>query len=98
MQKTKHILKQLALLLSWLPFVTSVQAGILKIGQPAPQFQLKAHDGSELSLSTRQGNGWTVLYFYPKPLAALPRPVHFVIQFKQSTIKMPRYTGLVPMR
>lgn len=66
MQKTKHILKQLALLLSWLPFVTSVQAGILKIGQPAPQFQLKAHDGSELSLSTRQGNGWTVLYFYPK--------------------------------
>jgi thioredoxin-dependent peroxiredoxin len=66
MRKLKQILKQLAQLLSWLPFVASVQAGELTIGQAAPPFQLKAQDGSEISLAARQGKGWTVLYFYPK--------------------------------
>lgn len=66
MRKTNFILKQLTLLLSCLPFVTSVQADSLHIGQPAPQFQLLAQDGSVISLASRQGKGWTVLYFYPK--------------------------------
>ncbi len=66
MRKLKHLLKQLAQLLSWLPFVASVQAGDLTIGQAAPPFLLKAQDGSEISLAARQGKGWTVLYFYPK--------------------------------
>ena len=66
MQKTNLILKQLTLLLSWLPFAASVNADILTIGQPAPQFHLKAQNGTELSLASRRGHGWTVLYFYPK--------------------------------
>ena len=66
MNKPSSLLKKLTLFLSWLPFVTTVQADALKVGQPAPQFQLKAQDGSEVSLASRQGQGWTVLYFYPK--------------------------------
>jgi len=66
MQKKSPILKQLALLLSWLPFASAVQAEALSIGQPAPQFQLKAQDGTEFNLATRKDIGWTVLYFYPK--------------------------------
>ena len=53
MRKPTPILKKLTLLLSWLPFVASVQADILTIGQPAPQFQLKSQDGSEISLASR---------------------------------------------
>ena len=66
MHKPSSLLKKLTLFFSWLPFVASVQADSLKVGQPAPQFQLKAQDGSEVSLASRQGKGWTVLYFYPK--------------------------------
>ena len=60
------LFKRLALFLSWLPFVSSVQAGDLGIGQPSPDFTLQTHDNRQFSLSTRQGQGWTVLYFYPK--------------------------------
>jgi peroxiredoxin Q/BCP len=66
MQKPTPILKKLSLFLSWLPFVASVQADVVAVGQPAPLFQLKAQDGKEISLAARQGKGWTVLYFYPK--------------------------------
>ena len=66
MQKKSLILKQMALLLAWLAFAAAVHADTLTIGLPAPQFQLKAQDGTEFSLSARQGIGWTVLYFYPK--------------------------------
>ncbi|MDD1620480.1 MAG: peroxiredoxin [Methylococcaceae bacterium] len=66
MRKIASLLKRLALFLSWLPFITSAQADALTVGQPAPQFQLKAQDGNEISLTSRQGKGWTVLYFYPK--------------------------------
>ena len=41
MQKTNSILKKLALFFSWLPFAASVQAEPLKVGQPAPQFQIR---------------------------------------------------------
>lgn len=66
MQKTNSILKKLALFFSWLPFAASVQAEPLQVGQPAPQFQLTTQDGVDTSLASRQGKGWTVLYFYPK--------------------------------
>lgn len=66
MQKISSFLKRFSLFLSWLPFVTSVQADALAVGQPAPQFQLTSQDSSEFSLASRQGKGWTVLYFYPK--------------------------------
>jgi len=59
-------LKQFALFLSWLPFLSAAHAEALKAGDPAPLFQLSAQDGSEVNLASRQGKGWTVLYFYPK--------------------------------
>lgn len=37
----------------------------LKIGDSAPLFKAKAHDGADFDLSSRKGE-WTVLYFYPK--------------------------------
>ncbi len=62
----KLIAKRLALFLSWLPFVSSVQAIDLTIGRKAPDFTLQTHDGDAFSLASRQNRGWTVLYFYPK--------------------------------
>lgn len=38
----------------------------LAVGKPAPQVQLKTHDGGDFNLESRRGKGWTVLYFYPK--------------------------------
>ena len=64
MRNPTTFIKKLTLFLSWLPLATSAQA--LQIGEAAPLFQLKAQDGSEISLASRQGVGWTVLYFYPK--------------------------------
>jgi len=49
-----------------LPFLSSVQAGALQVGQTAPPFQLPSQGGHEVSLASRRGMGWTVLYFYPK--------------------------------
>lgn len=66
MPKLPQKFKSLALFISWLPFINPAQAEALQVGQTAPQFQLKAHDGSELNLAARQNQGWTVLYFYPK--------------------------------
>ena len=57
--------KKLALCLSWLPFVASA-ADALQVGEPAPQFELKAAEGTGFSLASRLNQGWTVLYFYPK--------------------------------
>ena len=37
----------------------------LKVGDPAPLFTAKTHDGSDFDLASRKGQ-WTVLYFYPK--------------------------------
>jgi len=58
--------KPLALLLSCLPFANPAQAEALQVGQPAPRFELTAQDGAKIDLASRQGKGWTVLYFYPK--------------------------------
>ncbi len=66
MKKTTPRFKQLAVLLSWLPFVNPVHAEPLQVGQTAPSFQLKNQDGNEIKLTDRQNQGWTVLYFYPK--------------------------------
>lgn len=37
----------------------------LKVGDTAPTFITKTHDGSDFDFSSRKGK-WTVLYFYPK--------------------------------
>ena len=36
-----------------------------EIGNKAPSFELSNQDGVPFSLSSREGKGWTVLYFYP---------------------------------
>jgi thioredoxin-dependent peroxiredoxin len=40
-------------------------AADLKVGDPAPLFQLSTQDGKTFDLASRKGK-WTVLYFYPK--------------------------------
>ncbi|MGR8931328.1 MAG: peroxiredoxin [Gammaproteobacteria bacterium] len=64
--KLLTILSRLTLFLSWLPFVSTVQAGNLNVGQQATEFTLRTQDNKEFSLASRKGVGWTVLYFYPK--------------------------------
>lgn len=58
-------LKSLALALSWLPFINA-SADELQLGQAIAEFKLPTHEGKEFSLTSRQGVGWTILYFYPK--------------------------------
>lgn len=58
-------LKNLALALSWLPFMAA-SADDMVLGQSVTDFSLPNQDGIEFRLSSRQGRGWTVLYFYPK--------------------------------
>lgn len=41
------------------------KTGDLKIGDLAPGFSLKTHEGKDFNLQSRRGQ-WTVLYFYPK--------------------------------
>lgn len=66
MRKFALFLLQLALILSPLAFNPSAHSEPLQAGKPAPRFQLPAHDGNQIDLGARQGQGWTVLYFYPK--------------------------------
>ncbi|WP_347989309.1 peroxiredoxin [Methylomonas sp. AM2-LC] len=66
MQKNIFLYKTLGAFIVWLFFMSLAHAEPLQVGQTAPDFQLKAQDGSEVSLASRQGVGWTVLYFYPK--------------------------------
>ncbi len=42
------------------------EALALKVGDPAPLFELATHQGELFNLATRQHQGWTVLFFYPK--------------------------------
>lgn len=51
-----------ALFLSLFSFAS---ASDLKVGDPAPKFIAKTHEGKDFSLESRKGK-WTVLYFYPK--------------------------------
>lgn len=46
-------------------FWTNGQAAGLKVGDPAPSFNLLDQNGDEQSLERYRG-GWLVLYFYPK--------------------------------
>ncbi|MEO5668090.1 MAG: peroxiredoxin [Bdellovibrionota bacterium] len=42
-----------------------VEAETLKVGDAAPSFTAKTHEGKDFDLKSRSGK-WTVLYFYPK--------------------------------
>ncbi|MBX2994329.1 MAG: peroxiredoxin [Bdellovibrionaceae bacterium] len=46
-------------------FFQSAHANDLQIGDSAPIFKTKTHEGLNFDLATRKGS-WTVLYFYPK--------------------------------
>lgn len=66
MQKLSAILERLTPIALLLLSIASVQAAPLQVGQPAPRFELKTQDGADFGLASREGQGWTVLYFYPK--------------------------------
>jgi len=66
MHTASKLLKRLTLSLVWLPFASPSWAQTANVGSPAPLFRLAQHDGGEFNLANRRGNGWTVLYFYPK--------------------------------
>ncbi|MBL8383411.1 MAG: redoxin domain-containing protein [Burkholderiales bacterium] len=36
-----------------------------EVGSNAPEFKLRAHDGSEISLSQYRGSKWVVISAYP---------------------------------
>jgi peroxiredoxin Q/BCP len=46
-------------------FSLNAQAVELKVGDNAPTFKTKTHEGVDFDLNSRKGK-WTVLYFYPK--------------------------------
>lgn len=48
-----------------LVFSQNIQAVELKVGDTAPTFITKTHEGTDFDLNSRKGK-WTVLYFYPK--------------------------------
>ncbi len=68
MQKIRFssTIKKGVVMVSLLTSMGFTHAETVRVGQQAPLFTLKAQDGSTLDLSSRQGKGWTVLYFYPK--------------------------------
>ncbi len=58
-------MKALFLSLATLFSISAVNAKSLEVGQDAPAFSTKDHEGKSFDLSSRKGH-WTVLYFYPK--------------------------------
>ena len=68
MQKIRFssAIKKGVFMLSLLTSMGLAHAEKVSVGQQAPLFTLHAQDGSTLDLASRQGKGWTVLYFYPK--------------------------------
>jgi peroxiredoxin Q/BCP len=53
------------LVASWCGF-QGVAFGSELLGKPAPLFTAKNQDGKEFKLESRKGQGYTVLFFYPK--------------------------------
>jgi peroxiredoxin Q/BCP len=68
MQKIRFssAIKKGVVMFSLLTSMGLAHAEKVSVGQQAPLFTLHAQDGSTLDLASRQGKGWTVLYFYPK--------------------------------
>ncbi|MFM8444551.1 MAG: peroxiredoxin [Methylococcus sp.] len=65
--KFPNLLKKALLILPLSGFTQpAVRAEPLSIGQKAPLFQLVNEQGQPFDLASRAGQGWTVLYFYPK--------------------------------
>jgi peroxiredoxin Q/BCP len=77
--------------LAFMVFGSSAMAGSL-LDKPAPQFTAKNQDGVEFSLSSRLGQGYTVLFFYPK--AGTPGCTKQACAFRDS-VKVIRDKGAV---
>lgn len=60
------------------------------VGKPAPMFAAKNQDGKEFKLESRKGQGYTVLFFYPK--AGTPGCTKQACAFRDS-IKVIRNQG-----
>ncbi len=59
-KSTAHLFAISALVTS-----SSAFANELRVGDPAPEFRAKTHEGKDFDLNSRKSH-WTVLYFYPK--------------------------------
>lgn len=68
MQKIRFgsTIKKGVFMLSLFASIGLAHAEKVSVGQQAPLFSLHTQEGSTLDLASRQGKGWTVLYFYPK--------------------------------
>lgn len=66
MNSLSYLKKTASLLVLGLVLSSTAHAEPLKVGQQAPLFNLKNQEGQSVSLAARKGQGWTVLYFYPK--------------------------------
>jgi len=55
---------KIAILILWA--LSSAAFAESLVGKPAPTFKAKNQDGIEFDLKTRMGQGYTVLFFYPK--------------------------------
>lgn len=66
MKHQKPIILMAGVLAAVLLAPFSLLAQPLAVGAKAPDFTLTTQEGKTFSLSSRAGQGWTVLYFYPK--------------------------------
>jgi len=46
-------------------FAFAKESSELRVGDTAPLFKAKTHEGKDFDLASRKGH-WTILYFYPK--------------------------------
>lgn len=54
------------ILLGLLTVLPALSWAAPKVGEVAPTFTTKTHEGTPFRLEDRKGKGWTVLFFYPK--------------------------------
>ena len=38
---------------------------MVEVGQPAPDFTLKSHEGEDIALSSFKGEKWVVIHLFP---------------------------------
>lgn len=83
--KNKFILWSLFMLSVFLFKLSSGQAANLKVGDPAPNFTTKTHEGKSFELDSQKGH-YTVLFFYPK--AGTPGCTSQVCAFRDNIKKI----------
>lgn len=84
MSMWRHVFGGLMMTMSSMALAASL------VGKPAPTFVAKNQDGKEFKLESRKGQGYTVLFFYPK--AGTPGCTKQACAFRDS-IKVIRKEG-----